>query len=191
MLYLPDTRYMNHFKILAWSLPPKLLPCLYDRGLGIYVLPPEEAAACEIVYKRLRLPRGPFCSYDTRLPHLTPHYQFRQKFLILPYHYFFGHNSARTFLHEIGHAVDGLYYDNSRLLSDYPLVRKYLRVNKPFSEYCKTHDAATGRPLEQFATGFAAFFLEPSDDPRITTIEHLSPGLIEFIKERLITPFEE
>lgn len=190
MLYLPDSKYLEHFKILAWALPPKLLPWLYRRGLGIYVLPPYEAGADEIVYKRLHIRERVMGPDDDRLAHQTAHYQTARKAIIIPYVHFLGQHSASVFLHEIGHAIDFLYYGN-RLLCEHPPVKKALHPGHPFNEYCQQKDAASGKPIEQFATGFAAFFQETTPGDAFPSITALSPEFISIIRTTLVVPFEE
>ena len=190
MLYLPESKYLENFKLLAWALPQGLLPWLCRRGLGIYVLPPYEAAAKKILYGRLHVKSESLGEDDDRLAHQTAHYRSKEKVIVLPYTHFLGPHSANTFLHEVGHAVDFLYSDN-HMFNEYKVVREALEAQKPFTDYCRNKDKISGKPLEQFATGFAGFFQEAMQGAVFPSIGALNPKLVSIIKNHLVGPFKD
>lgn len=154
MLYLPDQSYQRRFLEATLPLPPKLLPYLYGKGLGIFVLPARRFDAYMMLHGHLgedwrSLSFG-------REPCDTAHYIYASRRIIMPADSFYDDDS-NVLLHEIGHAVDHLYLEQG-WLTQVPEVVKALRPNKPLNPYCYIQDREAGVPLEQFATSFEALF---------------------------------
>jgi hypothetical protein len=188
VLYLPDKAHLTRFNQLSWSLPPKLLPWLYSRGLGIYVLPANREDAKVFVSKHLRIADKKLAG-DGRKTADTSHYRPDRKTILLTSDALFYPSGENILLHELGHAIDFLYYGGGKTLSEYPSVKAALRLDKPLNDYCRDKYKKSNKPFEQFATAFTAYFVEPSDNT-IPTVDDLSFLMVRIIRERLIKPFE-
>ncbi len=189
MIYLPSKRYQPRFSLFEWVLPPNMLSWLIkQRGMGIYILPPGEAAQ-EILKKRAFINKFEL-TYDKRLAYQTAHYRISERKIIIPHRDFAHQSWLDTILHELGHAVDHLLPDKHESLSQVEEVIESLHPEKPFSEYCERKDKKNGYPAEQFATGFAGYFRQPEPGYKGITIKDLSPKFIQ-IMNQIIKLFEK
>jgi len=188
VLYLPDERYLARYKVLTWALPPNLLPWLMcKRGLGIYVLPQNKTAA----WKKIQWLFGQkkdVIEGDGRPASETAHYRPKDKAIVIPHSSFvrYRHNPL---LHEVGHAVDYLYTRGTRTVSSYKTVKASLHLDRPFTDYCKRKDSKSTHPLEQFATGFEAYFREPAAGNEELTINDLTDEFIRIVRDKIVLPF--
>lgn len=187
MLYLPDKSYLGRFKQLVWPLPHKLLPWLYTKGLAIYILPKNKKDVKNLV-KKLGIVEEKIKG-DGRQVSETAQYRPEQKIILLPHKALYRAGGENILLHELGHAIDFLYYDNT-LLSNHSKIWCALRPDKPLNDYCKRRYKERNDLVEQFATSFSAFFSEPDDVDIKPNIEDLDPTLIRIFQKNLIKPFE-
>ena len=195
MLYLPDKSYIPRFKQLTYPLPPKFMPWIFSRGLGIYVLPEEKQAALSLLGRILETPvlEDTVMSGDSRAIYSTAHFRYPEKLIIIPHSSFYQQYGENVLIHELGHAVDFLYLNGPNdVLSSQPTMWKALRVKKQLNKYCADKLKQSGLMLEQFACSFCAFFQEPDKDlgGRVSTIDELSPELIAFFNKNIMEYFQ-
>ena len=168
-------------------LPKRMMKFLFDRGLSIWVLPKELERARQLLYGHLRHPRR-IEAFPKQESCRIAHYNHVTKRIILPERYIYPirHNVP---IHEIGHALDHLYYGN-RWLSAHPKIEPLLKDN-PLDKHCARCDKETGLYLEQFATSFEAYFNEPQNNkgPYFHTIDDINPKLLRIIHDKLVEPF--
>lgn len=189
MLYLPEPRFLKRYKVLAWPLPPRLLPwMMQERGLGIYVLPQNQEDAWKLIQRQFGDKRNKLRG-DSRKTTEVAHYRPKEKVIIMPYKAFVRSNN-NPFLHEIGHAVDFLYVKSGKKFSSFDGVRASLHPDKPFDSYCSKKDKKSGALLEQFATGFAAYFKEPEVGLGELSVDDLSSDFIRIMGSKILKPFK-
>lgn len=186
MLFLPTRKYLPEFNRQIQPLPLGLLPYLYSRGLGIYILPKKGKEAQRVAYDLLKLERTKKRD-DGRNWLEIGHYNPGAKQIIIPYESFYNDNKYGTVLHEVGHAVDYLYASNGGRLSKNKNFLKAMRLAKPLDSHCK------GAEREQFATAFSAFFTHKYDfRPTIYhhNIREITKGFIILANKYFVKPFK-
>lgn len=194
MLYLPTNRYLIRFNRLSYPLPPGLLPWLYSRGLGIYVLPKDRNKAIKIMQRVLgsHVCGDTKCQMDDRLLVDTAHFNAVQNVIFIPHATFYRTWGENVLIHEVAHAVDFNYTATTgEVISAHQTVWDSLKPDRPLNKYCEDNLEKTGFQLEQFACSFSAFFQEPDKDLRakVATIDDLSPELIQFFKKNIMDHF--
>ena len=179
------------FDLLVYPLPTALLPWLYTaRGLGLWVLPKDEEHARRIVHERIGIRYRRFRDGDKRKVAETAHYDTQRKLIILPYTSLLQVHENIA-IHEVGHAVDCLYYTSGHMLSSFVETKAAIAPSKPLNDYCRRKDKETGTAMEQFATAFSAYFQEPEGSGGPVNIQNLSQKAIDFFRTYIVAPFEE
>lgn len=187
MLYFPTLDHMRYFDLLTYPLPSGLLPWLYARGLGVWLLPEDKELAQQLIHEHIGVKQRKF-PFGSRLIAETSHYDIQRKIIFLTHQSLF-ERKENVVLHEIGHAIDYLFCSRGCPISRYKGVVKALCPTKPLTKYCAKSYKKTGILTEQFATAFTAYFYEPEKHRYEKNITDLSPKLIKFFRTRLIEPF--
>ena len=188
MIYFPDNSCQERLELLLWALPKGLVDWLFGRGLNIFVLPKDDNLAHQIVHGRLRI-KEEVLADDGRKVAETAHYRPDRNLIIIPHSQFFRNDGECVLHHELGHAVDFLYYNSKPLLSNQPEVAKALRKDFPLSSYCRNKWQSSGLLVEQFATAFSAYFREPSGECGELSVRNLSKDLISALRSTIVEGF--
>jgi len=196
VFYFPSDKEKLIFECNIIPLPPKLLGYLVSRGLNVMILPEDEVRAKELCYGLLRLREERFQLVD-KYPHEIPHYDAIRKTIIIPELYL-EKSQHNVVLHELGHAVDNLYYDSGYLLSNHPAVAEAIRKVPPLDSHCQEMDTHWGSNCEQFASSFEAFFNEKILDGAkekksefYHTVNDIDESFISLARESLVKPFQD
>ncbi len=193
MFYFPDVKSEKLFKHFCLPLPKKLIPFLVERGLNVMVLPEDGEKSEALMYGLLRVKREPI-PYVGVLPHLCSHYQPSLSTIVLPTKNL-RKATHNVVIHELGHALDFLYFRSGRLVSDVASVVNCIRSVPPLDSHCEEQDTAKNNNLEQFASSFEAFFNEYAPPSRKSefyhTIDELDYRFVELMRKNFIDPFME
>jgi hypothetical protein len=195
MIFLPSVEDRRRFELHSSPLPPRLIPWLIEhRRLSIWVIPDEKVKY--YLHKVFRYSPGRFPHDKRVIEEVQAMYTYFDRRIVIHRSRLYAEGEC-PLLHELGHAVDHLYYNTSfdpwdnapkRLIS-FPSVYDALRVNKPLNNYCKEKQKLLGAPIEQFAHSFAAYFCEPEVN-NYNHIDQLSPAFVDFMRNYIVAPFE-
>lgn len=191
MLYFPTPEDKHQFDLITWPLPKGLLPWLYRKGLGVCVLPRDPERVRDVLFQHFKFESEFMGGGDTRLLSETAFYSPYKRLIVLHQQFLYDTWRECTTLHEIGHAVDFLYYDQKQNLSEVDVIKRALRPDRPLNPYCKKKQKANNDLNEQFACSFAAYFKEPEPHSVANHVNELSKDFIELMQHYIISPFKE
>jgi hypothetical protein len=186
MLFFPTEKIKRRFDLLTWPLPPKLIPWLTTvAGVNIWVTTPivNTRSPLKDFYAAIAS-----CWKDDREITTTAFWDYKHRLIILPQKTLYTVCWENTILHEIGHAVDFLLWENEGRLSGHKDIIPLLKPKHPLNKYCKQKEKQNNDLTEQFACSFAAYFKEPDNSP-VNNIDDLDKRFIDFMGQKIITPF--
>ena len=156
------------------------------------VLPKDKDRAEELVYNVLRVERKPIPHLGNVMPHAHPHYRPDIKTIVLPA-WALNKPTHNIVLHELGHALDFLYYGEGYLISDVPVMARMLRKVPPLDYHCLEQDSISDNNVEQFAASFEAFFNEKEPTTQTHELYHtvhdIDEGFVKLMRKYFVDPF--